>query len=169
MLKLTKIRIIWCLVIVITVSFEPVHIGVQTWRILTGEGILGMVAGQSLLIKDGSLSANKAVLVHSVQLPIVVVHGVADVENLTVIQSVSIVSIASILLIAVKTIIVRSIKKSSSRSWETLDSVGIFFILILVFLSHDTVHDEDGGDEGCEVHDGCEDDGDDGVDGCEDD
>ena len=38
-----------------------------------------------------------------------------------------------------------------------------------VDLSHDTVHDEDGGDEGCEVHDGCEDDGDDGVDGCEDD
>ena len=68
--------------LVILSDLSKLHGSIEAGALLAGEGVLGVVAGEGALVKHGALAANKAVLVHAVQLPVIVVHGVADVENL---------------------------------------------------------------------------------------
>ena len=64
----------------------------------------------------------------------------SDDIYLAVIEGISIVSISSILLVTVETIIIGSIKEVGSRCWQTLDSIGIFFVLILIILEQDRIN-----------------------------
>ena len=64
----------------------------------------------------------------------------SDDIYLAVIEGISIVSISSILLVTVETIIIGSIKEVGSRCWQTLDSIGIFFVLILIILEQDQIN-----------------------------
>lgn len=119
-------------VLIIFRNFAKLDSSIKTRRLLTRESILRKVAGQGLLVKLGSFSTDKAVLVHALNNSIIVIHWVADVENLACIINISIISVSSILLVTVKTIIIRSIKKISSTCRETLNSIWINLILIIV-------------------------------------
>ena len=70
------------LLVVILHHLPELHGPVQAGAVLAGEGVLWVVACEGGLVKHGALAANKAVLVHAVQLSVIVVHGVTDVENL---------------------------------------------------------------------------------------
>ena len=68
--------------LVILSDLSKLHGSIEAGALFAGKGVLGVVAGEGRLVKHGALATNKAVLVHAVHLPVIVVHGVTDVENL---------------------------------------------------------------------------------------
>ena len=68
--------------LVILSDLSKLHGSIEAGALFAGEGVLGGVAGEGGLGTHGALATHKGVLVHAVHLPVIVVHGVTDVENL---------------------------------------------------------------------------------------
>ena len=102
-----------------------------------------VVAREGGLVELGSLPTHKAVLVHPVQGPLVVIDGDADVEDLAPVVHIGVVAVACVLLVAVEPVIIRSVQKVSGRGGQTLDGIGVLLVLGLVVLGQvEAVADE---------------------------
>merc|ERR1711963_896567 len=110
------VRQAWVVFSVVLGNFSEFHSSVQAGGLLAWKSVLREVAGQSLLVELGSLATDKAVLVHSLNVSVVVINWVANMEDLAGIVYISIVAVSSILLVTVKTIVVRGIKKVGRTS-----------------------------------------------------
>merc|ERR1712186_25148 len=86
-ISFTRISIIY-LVVVLLCHLPELHLAVQAGGLLAGEGVLGEVTGEGLLVKHSPFSTDEAVLVHPIQTAVIVVYRVTDVKNLAVVQSV---------------------------------------------------------------------------------
>ena len=63
-------------------NFSEFHGSVQAGGLLAWKSVLREVAGQSLLVELGSLATDKAVLVHSLNVSVIVINWVANMEDL---------------------------------------------------------------------------------------
>ena len=70
-----------CLVVWVR-NLAELNGSVQAWRLLAGEGVLGVVTGQGLLVEHGGVATEEAPLGRLYDVAVVVLDGEADVEHL---------------------------------------------------------------------------------------
>ena len=75
-------------------DLAELHGAIQGRRLGAGKGVVLVVAGEGLLVKDGPVAADKAPLGVLDDLALVVLDGQADVEDLAVVVHVAVVAVA---------------------------------------------------------------------------